>query len=620
MAESGNDVFKVLNDRDHTLLRGHIMLGSMVEEPYPLWIGDRLETLNVVPGLLKTVYELIDNAVDEHIRSGRKYATKVAVAMTPTSLSVEDNGRGIPVEEYELEDGAKELRPVLCWTRLRSGTSFENHSYGPSANGVGSSISCIFSLHFTGETCDGKKWCRVVCDDNMGTVAHAVEKANGRRKGTKVLMEPDFDRFGVKCFSEDHMKVVRERLFALAAVYSTMQFTFNGERIKIGRRSGWLERFGLPFASASAESWIVGIMPTVTDEYAQMTYMEGLHVRNGGCIDAWIAKELCAELRLLIKKKHRLEMSPGEIKRGLLIVFSGSMFPEMKFDSQTKERMVNSEAEVRRYFGETIDFAKLAKQVMDVDAIIGPIVEAKLAKQEAAEKRAVTLAQKKQARAYIEKFIPAKTRRADDRNLYLVEGFSAVSQAIRVRDVNRQAFYPLRGMPLNVTGVKEADILANKELSDIMAILGLKFGMKQRDLEFALTHRKICLLADGDLDGAGGIVPLLVNFFCLWPDLFEMKKVWIVPSPRYVLYRNYEKKSEERGYAWNREEFDAEMQTGKWQTYRYVKGLGSLQPVEYKEMLAQEDRYLCVDIDDISCIRTMFDSGCVAERRKIMEL
>ena len=612
------DVFKVLNDRDHTLLRGHIMLGSMVEEPYSLWIGDKYETLNVVPGLLKTVYELIDNTVDEHIRSGRKYATKVAIEMGPTSLTVEDNGRGIPVEEYELEDGTKELRPVLCWTRLRSGTSFENHSYGPSANGVGSSISCIFSVHFSGETCDGKKWCRVVCEDNMGSVAKVVEKASGRRKGTKVTMEPDFSRFGVSCFSADHMKVVKERLVALAAVYQTMQFTFNGEKIRTRKRTEWLDRFGKPYVHLSSDNWFFGIMPTETDEFAQVTYMEGLHVRNGGCIDAWIAKELCAEMRTLIKKRHKLDMSPGEIKRGLLIAFNGSMFPEMKFDSQTKERMVNSEAEVKRYFGE-VDFKKLAKQCCDIPEILDPIIETKLAKQEAAEKRAVTMAQKKQARAYIEKFIPAKTRRPDERNLYLVEGFSAVSQAIRVRDVNRQAFYPLRGMPLNVTGVKETDIVANKELSDIMAILGLKFGMKQRDLEFALTHRKICLLADGDLDGAGGIVPLLVNFFCLWPDLFAMKKIWIVPSPRYVLYRNYEKRNEERGYCWNKEEFDAEMKTGKWQTHRYVKGLGSLTPVEYKEMLAQEDRYLCVDLDNMDCIRTMFDSGCVAERRKIME-
>lgn len=612
------DVFKVLNDRDHTLLRGHIMLGSMVEEPYTLYVDGKLETLNIVPGLLKTVFELIDNTVDEHIRSGRQYATKVSITMTPTSLQVEDNGRGIPVEEYELEDGSKELRPVLCWTRLRSGTSFEGHSFGPSANGVGSSISCIFSTNFSGETCDGKKWCRVVCSDNMGTISHAVEKAGKRKRGTKVLMEPDFSRFGVQAFSPDHMKVVRERLEALASIYQTMQFIFNDEKIKVKKRTEWLDRFQKPYVYLSSDNWFFGIMPTETDEYSQVTYLEGLHVKNGGTIESWIAKELCAELRVLIKKKHRLEMSPGEIKRGLLIAFNGSMFPEMKFDSQTKERMVNSEAEVRQYFGD-VDFKKLAKQVMDTPEIIDPILEAKLAKQLAAEKRAVTMAQKKQAKAYIEKFIPAKTRNPMNRNLYLVEGFSAVSQAIRVRNVERQAFYPLRGMPMNVYGAKEASIVENKEMSDIMAILGLKFGMGAKELDDTLTHAKICLLADGDLDGAGGIVPLLINFFYLWPDIFSLHRIWIVPSPRYVLYRNQEKKNEERDYCWNKDEFEEKMAIGKWTSHRYVKGLGSLNPIEYKEMLENEERYLCVDIDDIQCIRTMFAGDCVEERRKVME-
>lgn len=612
------DVFKVLNDRDHTLLRGHIMLGSMVEEPYTLYVDGKLETLNIVPGLLKTVFELIDNTVDEHIRSGRQYATKVSITMTPTSLQVEDNGRGIPVEEYELEDGTKELRPVLCWTRLRSGTSFEGHSFGPSANGVGSSISCIFSTNFSGETCDGKKWCRVVCSDNMGTISHAVEKAGKRKRGTKVLMEPDFSRFGVQAFSPDHMKVVRERLEALASIYQTMQFIFNDEKIKVKKRTEWLDRFQKPYVYLSSDNWFFGIMPTETDEYSQVTYLEGLHVKNGGTIESWIAKELCAELRVLIKKKHRLEMSPGEIKRGLLIAFNGSMFPEMKFDSQTKERMVNSEAEVRQYFGD-VDFKKLAKQVMDTPEIIDPILEAKLAKQLAAEKRAVTMAQKKQAKAYIEKFIPAKTRNPMNRNLYLVEGFSAVSQAIRVRNVERQAFYPLRGMPMNVYGAKEASIVENKEMSDIMAILGLKFGMKGEELRNSLTHSKICLMADADIDGIGAINPLLVNFLYLWPDLFtELKCVYIVPSPRYIIYENYEKKNEKRIFCYTKEEFEAQYDGQK--KYRYIKGLGSLTSIEYKETLMAEDRYIQIEIDNPACLDIMFSSSRVEDRRKIMEI
>ena len=612
------DVFKVLNDRDHTLLRGHIMLGSMVKEPYTLYVKGKLETLKIVPGLLKTVFELIDNTVDEHIRSNRKFATKVSIEMNPTSLMVEDNGRGIPVEEYEMEDGTKELRPVLCWTRLRSGTSFEGHSFGPSANGVGSSISCIFSTFFSGETCDGKKWCRVVCSDNMANIEKVVENAEKRKKGTKVYMEPDFQRFGIKAFTRDHMKVVLERLEALAAIYQTMQFTFNGEKIKVKKRTEWLDRFKKPYVYLSSDNWFFGIMPTETDEYSQVTYLEGLHVKNGGTIETWLAKELCAELRVSIKKKHKLEMSPGEIKRGLLIAFNGSMFPEMKFDSQTKERMVNSEAEVKQYFGD-IDFKKLAKQVMDTEAIITPIIEAKLAKQIAAEKRAVTMAQKKQAKAYIEKFIPAKTRNPLNRNLYLVEGFSAVSQAIRVRDVERQAFYPLRGMPMNINGMKETAIVENKELSDIMAILGLHFGMNGNELKTSLTHAKICLLSDADIDGTGGINPLLVNFFYLWPELFsELKCVYIVPSPRYIIYDNYEKKNERRTYCYNKEEFEAKYDGKK--IFRYIKGLGSLQPLEYKDMLAAEDRYMQIEIDEPDCLDIMFESTRVEDRRKIMEI
>jgi len=612
------DVFEVLNDREHTLLRGHIMLGSMVEEPCTMYIDGKLADLKIIPGLLKTVFELIDNSVDEHIRSEGKAATKVCIQMNPMCLTVEDNGRGIPVEEYELEDGTKELRPVLCWTRLRAGTSFSGHSYGPSANGVGSSVSCIFSKSFTGETCDGKMWCRVVCTDNMGTVHHAEGKAGRRKTGTKVIMEPDFERFGTDCFSEDHILAVRERLNALAAVYPAMQFTFNGEKIRMKRHSEWLDRFGKPYVHIDSENWVFAAMPTDTDEYSQVTYLEGLAVKNGGSIDAWLSRELSAELKTLIKKKHKLEMSTGEIKRGLLIAFNGRMFPNMKFDSQTKERMVNSEAEVRKYFGD-VDFAKAAKKIMDVPDIIDPILEAKLAKQAAAEKRMVTLAQKRKAKECIEKFIPAKSRDRSRKNLYLVEGFSAVSQAVRVRDVNTQAFYPLRGMPLNVYGMKEADILQNRELSDIMAILGIKFGMNESDLQTVLTHKKICLLADGDLDGAGGIVPLLVNFFCLWPDLFKMEKIWIVPSPRWVLYRNQDRKNEQRAYCWTKEEYDSEMASGKWQTSRYVKGLGSLNPIEYKEMLQAEDMYMCVDLDEMDCIRTMFASECVADRRKVME-
>ena len=146
----------------------------------------------------------------------------------------------------------------------------------------------------------------------------------------------------------------------------------------------------------------------------------------------------------------------------------------MKFDSQTKEKLINSESEVKAYLGD-IPYEKIAKEIFNIPEIINPIIETKLAKQIAAEKRAVTLEQKKLAKKNVEKHIAAKSKNPQDKILMLVEGDSAMGSGIRVRDVNTTGFFPLRGLPMNSYGESESAILANKELNSIMSILDLKF-------------------------------------------------------------------------------------------------------------------------------------------------
>ena len=125
--------FEVLNDREHTLKRAHIMVGGLVQEEYSLYIEGKYKTLHAVPGLLVITREIIDNSIDEFIRSKGKFATKIKIDMDETSITVTDNGRGIPVEEYSNKNGVTGWRPVLCWTQLRAGTSFTSHDLGPSA-------------------------------------------------------------------------------------------------------------------------------------------------------------------------------------------------------------------------------------------------------------------------------------------------------------------------------------------------------------------------------------------------------------------------------------------------------------------------------------------------------
>lgn len=611
------DKFEVLNDREHTLRRAHIMVGGLVEEDFQTYISGELRTLRVVPGLLVIVREIIDNCIDEFIRSGGKAATKVDIWMNQLSLTVSDNGRGIPVERYINEaNGVDDWRPVLCWTRLKAGTSFSDHDIGPSSNGVGASVANILSTTFSGDTWDGKNHCCVRCKDNMEVIDTAIEKDKSHPTGTTVSIEPDFKRFGVESFSPDHIIATRERILALSAIYPEITFTFNGEKIRTRKPKEYITQYKKDYVSCETDNYFFAIMPTETDEYCQQCYIDGLYVKNGGTHEAYISRELAYALRETIKKKHKIDMSPAEIKRGFLLLFNARYFPQMKFDSQTKERLTNSEAEVKAYLG-SVDFEGLAKKIMAVPDIIDPIIEAKLARQIAAEKRAVTMAQKKMGKKYVEKHLAAKSKNVAETVCMLVEGDSAKSQAIRVRNIEKHGFFPLRGMPMNTYGEKEAKILENKELANVMTVLGLKFGMKEDEIKHDLLYGKIGLLADADVDGSGGIIPLLVNFFYRWPSLFTLGKVYIIPSPRYIFTKNYGKKNEERFYCYSDEDYEANRGKYKGWELRYIKGLGSLRPKEFRDVLDAEERWIKVEMDDPNCLDIMFSSN-VAARREIM--
>ena len=150
--------FKVLNDREHLLLRPQMYIGSVTSEEQSRFIGGKLKQVTIVPSLIVISREIIDNAVDEYLRANEPKGYKISIQMNSISLSVEDNGRGIPVKIYEQE---QKYQPELCWTRLKAGTSFSEERIGAGTNGLGSSATNCFSSLFIGETCDGKKYCRV---------------------------------------------------------------------------------------------------------------------------------------------------------------------------------------------------------------------------------------------------------------------------------------------------------------------------------------------------------------------------------------------------------------------------------------------------------------------------
>ena len=410
-----NEEFKQLSDREHLLLRSSMYIGVTSPEEHNRFIDGEYKAITFTPALIKILNELIDNSMDEFLRSNKKAATKIKISMDDNSFSISDNGRGIPVEKYQ-----NKWRPEVAWTAARAGTSFGEERVGAGSHGIGSFATNVFSKRFIGKTYDGKNECVVDCMANCEIINTTVKKST-KATGTSVYCEPDFKRFGQLKFSDIDKMLIKSRLDTLALTYPEITFWFNDEKISISNKD-FLKKFGEMNVSTNFEHGFIGILPS-NGEYVQYSAIDGLEFIQGGTHESYISKMIANELKGLIRYKYRLDVTPGEIKSGMMLVLIGSEFPNMKFNSQTKEYLSNTESEVKKWLGE-IDYNKIAKKLVDIEDFIEPIIANKLAKQRAIELRELAKQQKMANNNYlkIEKYTPATGRNKDENILFLTEG------------------------------------------------------------------------------------------------------------------------------------------------------------------------------------------------------
>lgn len=598
--------FRVLEERDHILLRPGIMIGQTTNQEFTKFVCGQKKTVTYVPGLLKILNELIDNSIDEHIRSGEQFATKIDVKLSSLDFEVSDNGRGIPVVEH---DGV--LQPQLCWCAPRAGTSFAEldgeDRIGPGANGVGSFCANVFASSFLGITSDGKLRCRVECEDNATIKSVTTMKTSQR--GTSVYMTPDLKRFGIDLMDETYQDMVRDRLIALSICYPKIAFTFNG--MKIGFKKNHFKEytelhFGSEFALWENDNVLIALGNSPEEEFFNHSVISGL-MMTGGEHENFIMDGIVSELRPLIKKKFKVDVLPASIKRHFILLCAVRRMANIMVDSQTKERLTNGLEEIRQVFG-CVDFGKLAKKIVETPSLIDPVVEAQLAKLLAAEKRAETLAAKKIGKIKVLKHVPAKNTNPTSRTLFLCEGDSPKGQGVKVRDVDKHGFYPMRGKVLNTHGVKNKTILENQVLKEIMNITGLTLD----DQTCAgLEYGNICFLCDADEDGAL-ISCLLTLFFSRWKKLFDDKRIHIVESPIIIATKGKDVK-----FFYSKDEYKAQEKKLSSYEIRYIKGLGSLRANEYREVI-HNPRLITLEWQEPKALDIMFGSDYVEERKKIL--
>ena len=589
--------FRILTARQHVRERIGMYMGSSSKEDIERFVLGEWKKATYVPALSKMVDEILDNAIDEAIRTNFKYANKINVSIDGDKVIVTDNGRGIPQDEvFDEQTGQKILRPVAAWTKVNAGTSFDDERVTIGTNGVGSAATNFLSTKFIGKTWQNGKLIEVQCKD--GAEKTDVKEKQRDGNGTEVAFIADFGLFEVDSMGElDTVALIEDRLISLQMAFPEIAFSFNKRRIKVTDLKKYAALYSESCVIEKSSDLSFFFAPS-EDGFRTNSYVNGVNTRQGGNYVDFVVNNVVDELVSMIKRKHKVEVAKTTIKGGLTFIKFARNFTNPKFDSQTKERLTNPYGNIKDHIekAEVKDFATLARKIMNTPDIIDPIIEAQLAKKIAADKRAATLAQKKLRKAKVAKHISANR---DDATLKIVEGDSAMGFLLKVRDPNKVGAYPLRGVIMNTWDMAPANVLKNKELSELVAVLGL--DINNPDSVDDMTYRNIATLTDADHDGIGHISPLLIAFFYkFWPRLLHEKRVKITRTPIMISTKG----TEIKWFYTYEEANEFKADNAGWK-HRYIKGLGSLQEEEYDSII-NDPIYDTVTVDDASIFQMMF--------------
>lgn len=580
------DNFKLLSDAEHIRKRFSMYGGSQVVQEEVSFINTEFKKVNIVGGLLKVINEIIDNSVDEHVRTNREFATRIDVDIeSDGTIVVSDNGRGIPAIEVATPDG-KEYQMVAAFTRARAGSNFDDsnrESIG--MNGVGSMITFVTSSKFDAKSSDGKLQVQMVGKDGQIDRIRTKETA---LKGTTVKFRPDYAFFGMETIDQAHTDIIEERVRSLALAFDTVRFRFNRKTVKL--------KFADYFGDCdifNTEKAIFGI--TKSDgSFQSHSLVNGLSVKGGTHIDFFISAVI-GNLREVLKRRRKVDISAARLKQHLRVHAIVNGFPALKFDSQTKERVTNSNAECRDAIGEFEVSKVVAKLMKNAELIDEICAYTRLQDDLNAKKDLGKLEKSKKVKS--DKYFAAIGHRTN--RIFVVEGDSASGGLIKCLGRKGNAFYALKGVPLNVLEVSHQKFMANKELSELYSIITM------------FPDAEICLATDADADGSRirGLVSLFMYKY--FPEHLNNGKMKILRTPIAIGKKNNVVKEWAYTFA-DVNKIDHKLDVS------YVKGLGSWSEKDLKYIIDQDtmDEMLpTVSIADTDLFTNWF-SGSTIDYRK----
>ena len=574
-----------------------------------MYIGDIGEK-----GLHHLVYEVVDNSIDEALAG---YCTDIEVTINEDgSVSVRDNGRGIPTDYHEKE-GKSALEVVL--TVLHAGGKFDKGSYKVSGGLHGVGVSCVNALSklLVAEVHrEGKIYRQSF---SKGAPISKMEVAEGMSadRGTIITFKPDDEIFTHS--TEYRYEILANRLRELAFLNKGIQLTITDKRVRDEQGNYLSESFhsrdGLKefvqYLDATRGEPIIesiiyldteknGVPVEVAMQYNNSfsenvhSYVNNINTIEGGTHLTGFRRALTRTLKKYaddsgMLAKLKFDISGDDFREGLTAVISVKV-AEPQFEGQTKTKLGNDE--VATSVDQAVSEALanyLEENPKDAKAIVGKVVLAAQARHAARKAREAVQRKTPLSGAGLPgKLADCSSRDRSIAEIFFVEGDSAGGTAKQGRDRNFQAIMPLRGKILNVEKAQEHKMWENEEIKNMFQALGVSIGTeedsKALNLE-KLRYDKIIIMTDADVDGSHIRTLLLTFFFRKMKELIENGHVYIATPPLYLV-----KKGKQERYCWTEEEREKiSAEFGKGAHIQRYKGLGEMSDVQLWETTMNPD-------------------------------